>query len=228
MKSFLNLILFSLIAKADLNVLLNKWPELHGGVPPFDKIKISDFKPALEKAMDMQRKEIQSIINNSELPNFENTIAALDRSRDELLKISALFGVWGSSLSTPEFQAVEEQMAPILAGFKDEIIQNKELFKRIEMVAKSVKNNSGKNLTTEQKRLIWYTEAYFTLNGARLNESDKKRVTTINQKLSTLYTQFSQNQLVDEEGDFLTLGCKALKAKMALPFIGRAIFHLKA
>jgi peptidyl-dipeptidase Dcp len=105
-------------------------------------------------------------------------------------------------MSTPEFQAVEKEMAPLLAAFQDEIIQNTQLFKRIDAIYNSPEKSK---LTPEQQRLVWFQETRFILNGARLSEEQKARVAAINQRLATLSTQFSQNELADEEGDSLVI-----------------------
>ncbi|HNP50050.1 MAG TPA: M3 family peptidase, partial [Bacteroidia bacterium] len=64
----------------DQNPMLAKWSGPYGGIPPFDKIKISDFKPALEAAMEENLNEIKLIADNATPPTFENTIAAMERT----------------------------------------------------------------------------------------------------------------------------------------------------
>ena len=184
------------------NPLLEKWPATHGGVPPFDKIKVEYFKPALEKALAEQKSEITTIANSEEAPTFKNTVEALELSGRDLAQVSSIYGVWGSAMKDAEFQKVEQEMSPKLAAAQDEIIQNSKLFKRIETVYSSAEL---KKLTSEQQRLVWFYETRFVLNGARLSDNQKKKVADINQRLSTLMTQFSQNQLADEEQDFLLL-----------------------
>ena len=48
--------------------------------PPFDKIKDSDYQPAIDAGMAQQIKEVEAIANNPAPPTFENTIVALERS----------------------------------------------------------------------------------------------------------------------------------------------------
>src|SRR5699024_10702781 len=109
----------------------------YGGVPPFDKVKVADLKPALEGAMAEQLAEIEKITSNSAAPTFENTIAAMERSGHTLSRVAIVYGIWGSNMSTPEFRAVESEMDPKLAAFGDKITQNDALFKRIEAVYNS-------------------------------------------------------------------------------------------
>ena len=114
--------------------LVEPWKGPHGGVPPFDRVVVSQFQPALEAAMASSRAEIQAIADNPAPPTFENTLAVLERCGRALDRVQAVYGVWSSTMSTPEFQAVEREMEPKLAAFRDEIYQNEKLFKRIEAV----------------------------------------------------------------------------------------------
>ncbi|MFH4247062.1 hypothetical protein WAI89_20115, partial [Acinetobacter baumannii] len=88
----------------------------YGGVPPFDRVKVEDFKPALEIAMAENLEEIRRIPENPDAPTFENTIVALERSGQKLNRVLTIFGIWGSNLSSPDFQKVEEEMSPKLAA----------------------------------------------------------------------------------------------------------------
>ncbi|HLA96211.1 MAG TPA: M3 family metallopeptidase, partial [Pyrinomonadaceae bacterium] len=109
---------------------------------------------------------------------------------------------WGGNLSTPEYQKVEAEMAPKLAGFNDQITQNEALFKRIEAVYNSPEKAK---LTPEQQRLTWLYYTNFVRSGAKLNAADKKRMSEINQALAGLFTKFSQNQLAEENEQYLVL-----------------------
>ena len=98
------------------NPLLAPWSGPYGGVPPFDKVKVEQFKPALEAAMAEQlgrstrsRPPRRRRASRTRSPPSSAPDATLDR-------VSTLYGVYSSTLSTPEFQAVEREMAPRLAA----------------------------------------------------------------------------------------------------------------
>jgi len=186
----------------DNNPLLAKWEGPYGGVPPFDRVQIALFKPALEAAMAEQLKEIEQIAANSAAPDFENTIAALERAGRTLNRVGTLYGVWGATMASPEYQAVQREMAPRLAAFNDQITQNEALFKRIEAVYNSPEKAK---LNPEQQRVTWLYYTNFVRAGARLNADAKKRLSQINQQLAGLYTKFSQNVLAEETDQFLVL-----------------------
>jgi peptidyl-dipeptidase Dcp len=177
------------------NPLLAPWTGPYGGVPPFDKVKVDQFKPALEASMTEALAEIDRIAANPAPPSFENTIAAMEGAGRTLDRVSNIFGIYSSTMSTPDFQKVEEEMAPRLAAFSDQITQNERLYKRIAAVYDA---RDQANLTPEQKRLVWLDDTNFVRAGAKLDPAAKKRVAEINQRLASLYTKFSQNLLADE------------------------------
>jgi len=186
----------------DENPLLAKWEGPYGGIPPFDRVQIPLFKPALEAAMAEQLAEIQRIAADPAAPDFENTIAALERSGRTLNRVVTVYGVWGATMSGPEYQAVQREMAPRRAAFQDQITQNEALFKRIE----AVYNSPAKaRLTPEQQRVTWLYYTNFVRAGARLSADAKKRLSQINQQLAGLYTKFSQNVLAEETDQFIVL-----------------------
>src|SRR5438034_9152816 len=184
------------------NPLLQKWTGPYGGVPPFGKVKVADFKPALEAAMASNLKEIDAIAKKPAKPDFENTIAAFERAGKPFDRVSSIYRVFSSTMSTDDFQKVETEMAPKLAAFTDQIVQNKELFSRIAAVY-DARETSG--LTPEQKRLVWLDYRTFVRAGARLEGAARQRVAEINQRLASLFTKFSQNLLAPEKDYVLFL-----------------------
>ena len=184
------------------NPLLAKWEGPYGGIPPFDRVQIALFKPALEAAMTEQLAEIDKIATNPAPPDFQNTIAALERSGQTLSRVGTIYGVWGATMASPEYQVVQREMAPRLAAFNDQITQNAALFKRIE----TIYNSPAKaKLTPEEQRVTWLYFTNFVRSGARLDAKAKDHLSRINQQLAGLYTKFSQNVLAEETDQFLVL-----------------------
>ncbi|MET0518705.1 MAG: M3 family metallopeptidase [Burkholderiaceae bacterium] len=179
-----------------LNPLLAPWGGPHGGVPPFDQVRVEQLGPALDSAMASQRRELRAIAANPSPPTFDNTIAALERAQATLGRVRTIYDLWTGSLKTPQVEALEQRMAPKLAAFGDELVQNKRLFKRIDAV---YANAAQAGLSAEQQRLAWVYRTQFIKQGARLDAAQKQRVAQINQSLASLYTRFSQNQLADEQ-----------------------------
>ncbi len=180
------------------NPLLAPWTGPYAGVPPFDRVAVAHFVPALEAAMAETLANVEAIAADPAPPTFDNTLAALERSGRALDRVASVYGVFSSAMSTPDFQAVEREMAPRLAAFQDEITQNEKLFARIAAVYGARESACA---TPEQKRLAWFHYTSFVRAGAKLDAAAKRRVAGINQRLATLYTGFTQN-LLAEEGDY--------------------------
>ena len=184
------------------NPLVAEWGGAYGGVPPFDKVKVAYFEPALEAGMKEHLDEIDRIASSSEAPTFENTIAAFERSGKMIERVQRIYGIWSGNMSSPDFQAVQREMAPRLAAFSDKIIQNEKLFKKIESIYNSPEKS---RLTPEQQRLVWLHYTNLARSGAKLDKKQKERLSVINQRLAGLFTKFSQNVLADESEKILVL-----------------------
>ncbi|MEC4003252.1 M3 family metallopeptidase [Flavobacterium sp. SUN052] len=184
------------------NPLLKDWKGNYGGVPAFNEYKISDFKPAMEFAMQEKLNEIEAIANNPKAATFKNTIEALEKTGKKLSRVSAVYGIYSSNINSPEFEPIENEMEPKLASISDKLYQNTKLFKRIQTVY-NAKDKS--KLTKEQQRLVKVYYDEFVYRGAKLDAKTKAKVSEINQKLAGLYIKFSQNLLAEENNQFVEL-----------------------
>ncbi len=203
----------------DDHALLAPWPGPYGGVPPFDRVAIADFAPALRSAMAAAQAEIERIADESAPATFANTIAAFERVGRSLSRAMTVYGVWSATMSNAEFQAVERQMDPELAAFSDRITQNEKLFARIEAVHAAAERG---DLSAEQRRLCWKHHDDFVRAGARLDATKKTRLSAINQELARLYTTFTQNVLAEETDRFLVLERQADLAGLSPSLVAAA------
>ncbi|QNL20536.1 M3 family metallopeptidase [Hyphobacterium sp. CCMP332] len=204
--TFLLLILLSIIAactkqepkeeKMIDNPLLMEWTGPYGGVPAFDKMKLEDVREAMVKGMEMNLEEIEAIANNPEEATFENTIVEMEKSGAELDRASSYYSIFSANLSSPEFRAIQEEIAPLYSEFSSKITQNEKLFNRIKTVYDASQENP---LEDDQQRLVELIYNRFAMNGAELSPEDKEKYAAINKELSSLYTKFSNNVLHDEE-----------------------------
>ena len=192
----------STAASPPLPVLAAPWKGPYGGVPAFDKASPALLAPAMEAGMAQQLAELQAIADDPAPPTFENTIAAMERSGRALSRAYTVYGIYGATLSDDAVQAVERDLEPKLAAFRDRITQNETLFQRIAAVYEA-RATSG--LTPEQQRLTWLTYTDFVRAGAKLDAAAKTRLAAINQSLAGLFTRFSQNLLADEGSRYTLL-----------------------
>ena len=178
------------------NILLQEWDGPYGGVPAFDKMNVNDIKEAMRTGMELSLADIDEIANSKEPATFENTIEDMERSGKELDRVYAYYGIFSSNMSTPEFREIRSELAPELADYRSKISQNENLFQRIKTVYESAQKNP---LESDQQRVVELIYKRFEMDGAEMDAEKKKRYAEINKELSTLYTDFSNNVLHDEE-----------------------------
>ena len=178
------------------NVLLKEWTGPYNGTPAFGQMKVEDIKEAVEKGMTLNLAEIDAIANNADAPTFENTIVEMERSGADLDRVFAYYGIFRSNISSPEARTVQGELAPKLSEFSSKISQNEALFKRIKVV---YEDSQKTPLEADQQRVVELVYKGFEMNGANLDADKKERYAAINKELSSLYTDFSNNVLHDEE-----------------------------
>ena len=178
------------------NLLLKEWVGPYGGVPAFDQMKVEDVKAAMLLGMKLNLKDVDAIANNTDAPTFENTIEEMERSGEELERGSTYYGILSGNMSTPEFRAIQTELAPLFSEFRSKITQNEKLFQRVKAVYDA---SQEKPLDADQQRVVELTYKGFAMHGADLDKEKKERYAAINKELSSLYTKFSNNVLHDEE-----------------------------
>lgn len=162
--------------------------------PAFDKIKTEHYIPAFEEGMKQQKAEVDAIIKNRAVPDFQNTILAYDKSGELLDKVGGVFFNLTECLSSDEMQNIAAEIMPKMSAHGDEIAMNPLLFEKVKHV---YDNRHNMNLDDQQIRV---TEKYyndFIRSGAGLNDADKETLKAINEKLSLLSLQFGNNLLAE-------------------------------
>ena len=168
------------------------------GVPPFDRIAPEHFLPALERGMSLHDAEIDAITSDNDAPTFENVILAYDRSGRMLAQTELIFGMLCAAENTPEMQALQERVMPLLAVHADKILLNEKLFERVKAV---YDRRGALELDAEQNRLLEKTYRDFVRAGALLDAEQKARLKAINGELSLAAVKFGQNILA-ENGNY--------------------------
>ncbi|MGC2560530.1 MAG: M3 family metallopeptidase [Terriglobales bacterium] len=160
--------------------------------PPFDKIKDSDYQPAIEAGMAQQIEEVRAIAENPAAPTFENTVVALEKTGQLFTRVMLVFnGVTGANLN-PELQKVQDIEAPKLAAHQDAIFLNSKLFARISAI---YKERASLHLDAEALRLVEYDYLQFVHAGANLSDADKDKLKKLNEEESTLANAFTMKLL---------------------------------
>ena len=173
------------------NIFLQEWDTPYG-TAPFSKITTDQYMPAFKAGLEEQKANIEAIIKCPDAPTFENTILAYEEASPILDKVSGVFFNLTESESTPEMQAIEEEVLPLITEASNEIMMNEDLFARV----KAVYEQSG-NLTREQQMVVKKIYQSFERNGVGLDPEAKKRFAEINTRLATLSQKFGQNLLAE-------------------------------
>ncbi|MHC2337487.1 M3 family metallopeptidase [Bradyrhizobium sp. USDA 4454] len=184
------------------NPLLKAW-QTPLETPPFAEIKPEHFLPAFEQAFADHSAEVAAITHDPALPDFDNTITALERSGKLLSKVSAVFYDLVSAHSNPAILEIDKEVSPRMARHWNPIMMNAVLFGRIAMLHEK---RASLGLTGEQMRLLERTYTRFRRAGAGLDEAAKARMAEINERLAHLGTTFSHHLLGDEQEWFMELG----------------------
>ena len=173
------------------NIFLQEWDTPYG-TAPFSKITIDQYRPAFDAGLAQQKANIEAIVNNPDAPTFENTILAFEETSPILEKLEGVFFNLSESDSTPEMQAIEEEVQPLITEASNEIMMNEALFARVKAVYEQ-----SEGLTREQQMVVKKIYESFLRNGVGLEPEAKKRFAEINVRLATLSQKFGQNLLAE-------------------------------
>lgn len=195
------------------------------GVPPFDEIKLEHYKPAFLKGMEEQAKEIDAIINARSMPDFENTIVALDQSGQLLRRVSAVFYGLNSANTSDEMQALSKELSPLLSKHSDDISLNPRLFERVKQV---YDNKEKFNLDKEQTKLLEETYQDFVRGGANLDSAKQAKLRQLNSEIAMLQLTFGQNMLKETNAFQLVIDKKEDLAGLPENLIANAAAAAKA
>jgi peptidyl-dipeptidase Dcp len=193
------------------NPFLLPW-ETAFGTPPFDKIELTHYKPAIKRAIKTAKEEIKSITNNHDPADFWNTIVALEKSGETIGKIASVLFNLNSAETSKELQSIARDVSPLLTRFSNDITLNRRLFRRIQKIYETIDNSE---ITAEQKILTEKKYRSFVLGGAGLKQKERKRFREISEELATLALKFDENVL--EETNAFELHMTDIKDLSGLP-----------
>ena len=185
------------------NPFLEEWNTSYG-IPPFEKIQLTDYIPAIKAGIEEQNKELEAILNNQEAPTFENTVAAYELSGKTLTKTAAVLFNLQETEGSDEMNKVVEEATALMTEHEDNISMNKAFFERV----KAVYDADQSGLTREQQMVLKKLYQSFTRNGVDLDEAAQARLKEINQKIAAAQQKFGTNLLAENN---------AFKEKFGIP-----------
>jgi len=193
--------------------------------PPFDRIKDSDYQPAFEEGMRQQIAEIEAIANDPAPPDFENTIAAMEKSGRLLDRVSlAFFGVVQAN-TNDALDKVQTLEAPKLAAHQDAIFLNPKLFARVKTIYDA---RDSLHLDPESAQVLKLYYMQFVHAGALLSDADKAKLKELNKRDAELETAFQQKLVAAAKAGGLVIDNRAELAGMSDQEIAAAAESAKA
>lgn len=185
------------------NPFLEEWDTPYV-IPPFEKIQLTDYIPAVKAGIEEQNKELEAILGNQEAPTFENTVAAYELSGRTLTKTTAVLFNLQETEGSDEMNKVVEEATALMTEHEDNISMNKAFFERV----KAVYDADQSGLTREQQMVLKKLYQSFTRNGVDLEEAAQARLKEINQKIAAAQQKFGTNLLAENN---------AFKEKFGIP-----------
>ena len=161
--------------------------------PDFDLIEDEHFRDAFRDGMEFQLDEIREIADNSEEPTFENTIVSMERSGELLNRTQRVFFNLTSAHTNEKIQEIQAEFAPEFAAHSDNIYLNAALFERVETL---YDRRDEMQLDNASLKLLEDTYRKFVRAGAQLSKEEQSRMREINERISSLTTEF-QEKLLD-------------------------------
>jgi len=177
-------------------VLLQEWTGPYEGVPPWDKVKVTQFPAAFEAAMQASKAEFEAMLAKPEAITFDNTITASELSGEKIGRLFSIWGVHSSNLSNPEVRKIQAEWEPKVSAFFSELSLDARYFQRVKYL---FDQRANLGLDAKQMRLLERTYDGLVRNGAMLDAGKKAQVIRIETDLAKKFSAFSEKVLADEE-----------------------------
>lgn len=181
-----------LMTNAQTNPFFAEFTDTPHGTPPFDKIAVTDYLPAVERGIALGRQNIDAIVNNPAPATFENTIAALEDVNNDLDRVLGVFSPLEEALSSDAVMELSTKITPMVTDYNTAMSLNEGLWRRVKAVHDE---SDTTRLSREQKMLLHKTYQSFVRNGALLEGADREKYSQLQSRLSRLTTEFGQNVL---------------------------------
>ena len=185
------------------NPFLQEWDTPYG-IPPFEKITLADYIPAVKAGIEQQQKELEAILDNPEAPTFDNTIGTYELSGEILDKVTGVLYNLQETVGGEEMEKVVEEATELLTAHENAISMNKKFFERVKVIYDADQSA----LTREQQMVLKDLYKSFTRNGVDLDEASQERLKEINIKIAGLQQKFGTNLLAENN---------AFKDKFGIP-----------
>ncbi|WP_334059884.1 oligopeptidase A [Alteromonas sp. S005] len=163
--------------------------EMVDGLPIFSAIEPASIKPAIEKAIEACKNEIEEVVASNDY-SYKNLVLRLEEVDDRLSKMFSPVSHMNSVVSSDELREAHDACLPLLSEYGTWVGQHEGLYNAYASLKAS---DEFETLSEEQQKVIENAVRDFTLSGVALPAQQKKRFAEIQAKLSELSSTFSNN-----------------------------------
>ena len=164
---------------------------LHG-LPPFSEIKPEHVKPAIDTLLAESRTLVEQLLQENSTYSWDNLVEPLDAMDDRISRAWSPVSHMNSVVNSEALRETYNACLPVLSEYGTEMGQHEGLFSAYRQIADG---EEYRRLDIAQKKVIDNTLRDFRLSGIELDQANRDRYKELQQSLSKLSAQYSDNVL---------------------------------
>jgi oligopeptidase A len=164
---------------------------LHG-LPPFSEIKPEHVKPAIDTLLAESRTLVEQLLQENSIYSWDNLVEPLDAMDDRISRAWSPVSHMNSVVNSEALRETYNACLPVLSEYATEMGQHEGLYSAYRQIADG---EEYQRLNIAQKKVIDNTLRDFRLSGIELDQAKRDRYKELQQSLSKLSAQYSDNVL---------------------------------
>ncbi len=164
---------------------------LHG-LPPFSEIKPEHVKPAIDTLLAESRTLVEQLLQENSTYSWDNLVEPLDAMDDRISRAWSPVSHMNSVVNSEALRETYNACLPVLSEYGTEMGQHEGLYSAYRQIADG---EEYQRLNIAQKKVIDNTLRDFRLSGIELDQANRDRYKELQQSLSKLSAQYSDNVL---------------------------------
>lgn len=166
-------------------------------LPAFSQLDPQAFPAQCQQLLDQARSDVAVLTDDATPPTWDNLMAPLEAIDDRIGQFWAPLSHLHSVIAGDAWREAYNQCLPQLTAYNSEMGQNRPLYERVKALAES---EAFTTLSRPQQKVVENVLRDFTLSGVGLEGEAAKRFAEIQQRLSTLSTEFGNHVMDATDG----------------------------
>jgi oligopeptidase A len=162
------------------------------GLPRFSAIRPEHVKPAIEQLLAEGRAQVEELLATREHFTWDNLVAPLEAMDDRISRAWSPVSHMNSVVNSEALRKVYNECLPLLSAYSTELGQHAGLYRAWRQIAEG---DEYRRLDTAQRKVVDNALRDFRLSGIELSRQQRDRFKAIQQQLSELTSQYSDNVL---------------------------------